>query len=71
MANVIVLPYLIVDSLLHSPGSDHSLLQIGLSVNVGRLNVADVVSIAGVEKEDVGGDDVIAVQADKITDTNF
>ena len=55
----------------HSSLGHHPLLEISLSVNVGRLYVANVVRVTGMEQQDVRGYDFIALQADKITNTKL
>lgn len=48
--------------------SDHvPLLQVGLAVQRGRLDVAQAVRIAGAEQQHVGRHDLVAAQPDEVS----
>ena len=44
-----------------------SLLEVGLPVQCGRLDVAQPVGVAGAQQQDVGGEDLVASQPDEVS----
>ena len=52
--------------------ADHlSLLQVGLSVQRGGLDVTQAVGVAGAEQEHVRGQDLVAAQPDEVSDPDL
>jgi hypothetical protein len=52
-------------------GEGKFLLEVALTVEVGGLHVAHRVFLAGVEEEEVGGDDLGIANLDKISHLHF
>ena len=56
-------------SLLDRPRCHLPLFQVGLSIDIGGLNVTHSVGVAGVEQEDVCRNHLITRELDKVTQT--
>lgn len=44
-----------------------ALLEVGLPINVGRLNIADALGVTGIQQEEVCRDDIVGLQFDEIS----